>query len=238
MHVKLVTKPTKARMKNIIFILVSVFTLSCSTSQREINKTGNAEDRGLFSFLTGKTEQPPPRELLPIEYVRWVEDSRNGLCVREQRGEYIYELQYQPLEYLVALQERKEELEKKRMEEEMEKRKHLEYLTLKISTIRGKGISSDKEVEIADKELYLLSGMQKDIIMLDGNDSIQCAMFHMELSNNFLPYDQCLLAFEKPENSRKDLKILFRTDQYDQGVVLLEIKRNNINKAPKCKVNE
>jgi len=219
-------------MRITIIFFILAFICSCVSNQAD-GYAGDLKERNDYSLLDGIRQMP--KELSPIEYVHWVEDAHNGLRVKKQQGSFIYELQYQPLEYLVALQERKEELEKSVLEKEIEERDGFEYFTLKISTIRGKGLSSDEKIIIANKEWYFLSGMQKDITMLCGDDTIKCAMLHVELSNNFIPYDQCLLAFEKPKNSGKDIRVIFRTDQYEKGCVELNIKRKSINKTPKLK---
>ena len=175
------------------------------------------------------------KKLNPREYAGWIENEKKGLKVRRQQASYFYELQYQPLEYLVVIQERTEKIQKKVLKEELEKRGEFLYFTFKMSTEKGTGILSDKEIQFEDKDRYLLSKMQDDLMLLDGKDTLDCVMFYFEPSNNLIPYDQCVLAFEKPQRTKNDITFLYRTDKYLKGWVRMEIKRKNINKIPSLK---
>ena len=145
-------KIIKMKHKIIFYLLLLVqLIVSCKSitiRQKEIHSKSNSFNK--------ETEN---RELAPIEYVKWVRDEKNGLRVLKQEGIYIYELQYQPVEYLVVLQERSEEIEAYTLSEEIEKRGDLQYFTFKMSTTTGKGILSDRDLIIENKDIYLLSGL-------------------------------------------------------------------------------
>jgi len=226
--------------KKIIFytLLLLPLIVSCKSTHSGKNEgqdDSRAESNSTFNFFNKETES---RELTPIEYVQWVRDERNGLRISKQEGAYIYELQYQPVEYLVVLQERSEKIKASTLKEEAEKRGDLQYFTFKMSTTKGKGILSDKDLFIENKDIYLLSGLQQDIMLAEGKDTLECVMLHFEASNNLVPYDQCVLAFEKSENPASDITFLFRTRKYADGWVKIPVKRENINRIPKLKTEE
>lgn len=212
-------------------LLFLCFAVSCESSAQTENNNEQAESSSFFSFFS-KTE---PKELPPVEYVQWVRDERNGLRIKKQDGAYMYELQYQPVEYLVVLQERSEKIKASTLKEEAAKRGDLQYFTFKMLSVQGKGILSDKNLFIENKEIYLLSGLQQDLMLAEGKDTLQCVMLHFEAANNLVPYDQCVLAFEKSENPKSDITFLFRTEKYADGWVKIPIKRENLNRIPKLK---
>lgn len=220
-------------MKYIPVLILSICMISCHQKSQEKSQDGKYSQE---DFLDLPEEEPIEiKELSPVEYANWVENSKNGLKVKQQDGEFIYEIQYQPLEYLVVLQERKEQLEQSLLKQEIEKREGLNYFTFKLSTIHGTGIFSDKNIHMDNKDLYLLSGIQNDIKLLNGKDTLNCVMCHVELSNNLLPYDQCVLAFEKDEDSGNDITFLYRTGKYADGWIQLTVKRKDIKRIPKLK---
>ena len=229
----------KMRKEIFIYISVLLFVFSCHStrmtegSNMEETEVKDVESASFFDMLFGNKKEK--EELMPVEYVRWVEDEKNGLRIRQQEGEYLYELQYQPLEYIVVLQERTGQIKASLLKEEMEKRGDLQYFTLKMYSGKGKGLLSDKELEAENKELYLLSGLQQEMMLSQADDTLRCLLFHFESSNNLIPYDQCVLAFEKPLDNKKDILFIYRTDKYENGGVKIPIKRENINKIPKLK---
>ncbi len=174
-------------------------------------------------------------KLPPIRYVEWIENEANGLRIKQQDFPYSYELQYQPLEYLAVRQARKLEITVSEIKEEEQKRGDLLYFTFKMRNTQGRGILSDKELQIENKDSYLLSGLQKDLMLVTGQDTSNCVMLHFESANNLIPYDQCVVAFEALANDKEDIVFLFRTDKYRKGWVKMIIKREDIKKIPPLK---
>jgi hypothetical protein len=178
---------------------------------------------------------PGKRKLQPADYVQWIESKENGLKVNLEDKPYIYELQYQPIEYLAVMQLRNPQILSSALKEEMEKRGDLQYFTLTMRNEKNRGILSDKDLEIENKSSYLLSGLQKDMMMLSGQDTLRCVMLHFESANNLVPYDLCVLAFEPSVNYKEDIVFLLRTDKYKKGWVRMTIKRKDIKMIPKLK---
>ena len=174
-------------------------------------------------------------KLSPVEYVQWIENKENGLKVSWKDEAYLYELQYQPTEYLVVRQTKSRQITSSALKEGVQKRGELLYFTFKMWNEKGRGILSDKNLEIENKNSYLLSGLQNDIMLLAGKDTVRCVMLHFESANNLIPYDQCVLAFEPVANDKEDIVFLFRTDKYKEGWVRMTVKRENIRKIPKLK---
>ena len=174
-------------------------------------------------------------ELSPARYAQWVENENNGLCVSSMDGDYKFSLQYKPIEYIVAMQQRKPEIAATLLTEEWEKMKDMQYFNFKISDGKGKAVFSSDKIEIEDRMTYLISGMKNDIYLLEGTDTLYCKMFHFENGNGLLPYDNCVLAFDKNEGEQLDKTFLFKGDKLGIDWVKLDIKAKDINRIPKLK---
>ncbi|MDR1678409.1 MAG: hypothetical protein LBR81_01365 [Prevotellaceae bacterium] len=217
-------------MKKILIFYVMLTLISCNSDLvKKMGVQHKASDTSIVSAV--------PKELSPVDYAAWIQNEEAGLKLRSQHGAYKYELQYQPPAYLVVVQERTEQIEEKLLREEINKRGDLQYFSFKMSTIDGKGILSNKDIAIDNRDSYLLSGLQQDIKLVEGTDTLNCVMLHFESSNNLIPYDNCVLAFEKSKHRSEDLIFLYNTHKYDQAWVRIIIERKNINRIPKLKTN-
>ena len=171
----------------------------------------------------------------PVTYAKWVENKANGLHQTQIADNYIFSLQYKPIEYMVALQERTPKLHTDILKREKEKMEGLQYFNFKLSTLSGIPALSDKKADFEDKTPYLLSGMQKDLFLLEGTDTLRCRMFHFEHANGVLPYDNCVIAFDKNKNPDTDRTFLYRADKLGLGWIKMVIKAEDINQIPQLK---
>ncbi len=171
----------------------------------------------------------------PATYAKWVENQENGLRHTQTVEDYIFSLQYKPIEYMVALQERTTKLHTTVLEREKEKMEGLQYFNFKLSTLSGSPALSNEKTDFEDKTRYLMSGMQKDLFLLEGTDTLRCRMFHFEGANGILPYDNCVLAFDKNKKTDTDKTFLYRADKLGLGWIKMTIKAEDIQRIPQLK---
>ena len=121
--------------------------------------------------------------LSPKALVHWVEKPENGLKKEIAFKDYRFSIQYKPLEYIIVLEERRDELaeavvshRKKELGYEMD------YFNFRISTTeQGKDVLSTvvKEDDPGTKEVltkYLADEIKKDFYLLDGQDTLKCLL--------------------------------------------------------------
>jgi len=111
----------------------------------------------------------------------------------------------------------------------------LQYFNFKLSTLSGIPALSNEKTDVENKANYLLSGMQKDIFLLEGTDTLRCRMFHFEGANGILPYDNCVLAFDKNKNPKTDKTFLYRAEKLGLGWINMTIKAEDIQRIPQLK---
>ncbi len=202
---------------------------------RRMNKISIAVLLPLLFFVSCRSlHTAREKKLQPVSYVQWIEDTNNGLRIDKEDKPYRYELQYQPPAYLALRQLGNQRITSEVLKEEIANRGDYLYFSLKMQTERDGSVLTG--IDMPDKSSYLLSGIQKDMFLLSGSDSLACIMSHVEPANSLIPYDQCLLAFEKPKDDKEDLVFLFRTDVYRKGWLTIPVKRENINKIPQLKI--
>jgi len=140
------------------------------------------------------------RSLERDEYARWVKDYNNGLHVRKKFSEFVYDVQYQPIQYL-SLQS-SEPLER-----------NLHYFVLKISLedpaydlISYQAASPE---ELQQRLYYFSYHFQEDLQLEQDGQLTPCVLFHFEQSD--LRSDRTfVLGFERlpnPESTQLRLMI-------------------------------
>lgn len=174
-------------------------------------------------------------ELPPPKYAAWVEDETNGLYKIREDDKYILSLQYKPIDYITVMRERTPKISKEKVQKTREELGNMEHFNFKLSTRAGKPALSNRDVQFDNKDIYLMSGMQKDLFLLEGKDTLYCRMFHFEGANGILPYDNCVLAFDKSKQPDEDKIFLYRADKLGLGWITIPIKADAINNIPKIK---
>lgn len=144
-------------------------------------------------------------ELQPSDYVEWVNNPENGL--RQTRS--IDPLQvmalYKPLPYLVAQELRTNEMTAQAYDARATELEGMQYYTLQVA-IKGRDADVtnynvlDNQAQ-QERLAYLSFGMQQDIQLIQGSDTLPCKLFHFERSYDLAPHRTFVLAFDRPEGS-------------------------------------
>jgi hypothetical protein len=180
------------------------------------------------------------KEMVPSEYVKWVTDTENGLRVSKNIGDCSYVLQYKPSEYEVLLHNQDVALNKRTMDSLKETVKGLQYFMLTISNKDGKEVAGENSIDQAEynaKLDYMIADMQMDFSLIDGHDTLPCAFYHYERNFKLSPVNNILLGFEKgaSANNLNNKTLIYNDRLLGNGMVLLTIKAENIQKIPLLK---
>jgi hypothetical protein len=185
--------------------------------------------------------------LKPVEYVAWVEDMKNGLKVEKVIDDYIFSLQYKPLDYTVLKAERKPGVSEQELNKKVAEIADLQYFTFQISSKTGggellkSGINGKDEYE--KRIQYFSSAMQNDIKLIDGKDTLPCVLFHFERTYNLTPYTNFDLGFEYGVEEKKarlahlpieykSKTLLYNDHALNVRAVEVVVKNENLNKIP------
>lgn len=177
------------------------------------------------------------------EYFRWVENKENGLIKRKEIGNYFFELQYKPTEYVTLQMLQDEKFDSLTFKKESENNSDMLYFTLRIGSIEGNDspISSNMQEsgEFFKRVEYLSFEIQKDFKLVEGRDTLSCLLNHFERTYELTPYNTFVLAFANPVEGgvpEKDLKFIYNDNVFGSGTVNFIIKSETINNVPKIKI--
>jgi hypothetical protein len=174
------------------------------------------------------------------EYVQWVQNPENGFKKQKSINDLLFTLQFKPYEYIVCLEEQKEHIADSTLKKKIAELNEMQYYDLKISLKEGVGellkYRLNTAQEYTDRVNYFAFGMQKDIKMVEGNDTIPCELYHFERSFDASPNSTILLGFPVKSNSSSTEKTLLVYDKtFNTGMVKFTFSKDELKKLPKLK---
>jgi hypothetical protein len=182
------------------------------------------------------------RSMVPADYVKWVKSEKNGLYQEKQTDEYVFCLQYKPLDYVALLEQRPNEtFDNKQFEADKNKMKGLEHYTFSIRTKEKgnplkQGISLEKEA--FERENYFSYQLQNDLLLVEGKDTLACAFSHFERTYELSPYITFIVGFErKPNSKQNNRQFIYRDRILGTGTIKMIIKKAAIKRMPKLNLN-
>lgn len=200
-------------MKNlqlIILIGVSLFFLSCGTEV-----------------------------LQPGDYISWMETEDNGFIKSKTIENLEYKIQYKPTTY-VAVKNAKGDADV--FSKEMKELGDLQYFTFQIKALTGQQsplkYNLRTEEEYYERIKYFSFDIQRDLKIIEGNDTLNCVLSLFERTYNISPTSTFSLAFEKSKSTEVefDKEFLYRDRVFNAGPIRLQIEEEDIKDIPELKI--
>lgn len=220
----------KARYIFMVMVLFSV--VSCSRSNAGMDMSGGGSAATMDNNVVERVNQKLP----PVEYVRWVEDEKNGLKREKTLGDMIFSAQYKPESYIVCEEERKESIADTVLKKKLKELTDMQYYDLKIEIKDGQGellkygLTSTEQYQ--ERINYFSFGMQKDIQLVDGNDTLPCLLYHYERVYDVAPYGTFILGFAKGKNDNAGKTLLLFDKGFNKGIVKFYFEGKDIKYLP------
>lgn len=195
-------------MRNLIYIILIAFSItSCGGGKTDLDKHS---------------------------YVSWVQNPENGLVKEKQIGDYGLEVQYRPLE-LIALTENNE-IQLEEMKSRCNELSDSQYFNFKLKSndplLKVMDIGNVDEQDYYAKLEYFTNGIQQDLKLIDGNDTLICMFSVFERTYDLAPYVTFALAFENQSQNAGDKTLYFDGSKLGLGPVYLKIESNEIKNTP------
>ncbi len=165
---------------------------------------------------------------------KWVSDETNGLIQRVENERFIWEVHYQPLEYMIAKEAKGKELTKNEYDKIKERKKGLQYFKIKVQSKQTGNILTNSPTMQEENEArlqYFLNEFDKDILLIDNNDTLVSSLYHFERNYGALNHNNVLIAF-KNYSSKTDKKIVFLDRILGLGLQELTFRKEDIEKTP------
>lgn len=128
----------------------------------------------------------------------WVRDYKNGLHVKKTFSSFVFDLQYQPSDYVTVLKNDASPVSKGGHDT------NIEYYTLKVSLTDPRrdiiNFESQSGAEAQRRKYYFSYLFQEDVYVEENGKRFPCVLFHFERPE-FQKTGTFVLGFERPEGS-------------------------------------
>jgi hypothetical protein len=185
--------------------------------------------------------------LKPVEYVQWIENTDNGLLVKKVLNKYTFELQYKSLDYVVLKDNFGKIFTGKEIKESESEIEDMQYFTFRISDEKGGDLLRDDITAVdqfSSRLAYFSNGMQKDMKLIENDDTLSCLLFHFERTYGVDPRSTFVLGFPLGKKDGKggapaeaDKVFLFDDHELGVGSVYITVTASKINEVPFLKLN-
>jgi len=164
--------------------------------------------------------------LSPDEYVKWVENPKNGLRSLKNSGELHFDVQFQPSDYLWLQSGKIMEYEESKVSNQ-----GVQHYLLKITsqTPEVDWLKSGYDRSAYQTRLYYFSYLfQNDISVLENGLAIPCAMYHLEQAQGGNYTKTFLLGFENKFPSSETAVLTIKSEYLSSLPINIKISKNNI----------
>ena len=230
-------------MKKISILLVigaaSMSFFSCTDASGKKN-----EGHTTASFFEGLIGSSKKSTLSVHEYMNWVENTKNGLKVEKEIGDFNFSALYKPYEYLTIMEHKNEKISGKILKEGIKEYEGMQYFTFKITSNNQQkellkvGIREDQEYY--SRLEYLSFEMQKDFKLIEGKDTLDCALYNYERVYGLAPYATMVLGFpltqQSAKGSQQDKTILYTDKLFGAGNVYMTVYADKLNSIPSLSI--
>jgi len=172
----------------------------------------------------------------PSEYVNWVKDEKNGLNKVKQIKEVKIEIQHKPIPFIIANEQRKNDIDIDEYNNRKAELEGLIYFDLRLSInlpnydITNYNILSEKEQK--DRLYYLSYHMKNDIFLIEGMDTLPCRLYHFERSYDIAKHRTFILAFDNTNHKDLDKTVVLDTPLFNTGPIKLKFKKEDLINLP------
>jgi len=187
--------------------------------------------------------------LNPQEFISWVNSPENGLVVKQTSGDYVFAIQYRPANYLALLETDPSRITKQTVDSVTKELGGIQQFMLRVELKSGQNNwmqASNKRFDDFDEQInYLSFKMQHDFKYINGQDTVECGIYHFERDYGIRPFGTFLLGFPVMKDQanegdsiskQDDFKILFKDSAFGDSDIEFLFCRENIIKIPTLKL--
>ncbi len=171
------------------------------------------------------------------ELVKYVEDEGNGLKIKEEVGEFVFTLQYKPIEYMAINELGNKNGDTTGLAGTKEALSEMEQFNLTIESKDGKTEMLKNQIQNDEDYFrrieYFSMAAEKDIKMISGKDTLPCVLYHFERSYDITPYSKMVIGFKKnAKENIEDRVISFNESILGIGTINFRVKNKDIKNIP------
>lgn len=224
----------KITIQHIFLAGTLVFLSACGSGGSLLSSSG----------LSLSNATPVVREEVLLEspaYQKSIEDKEHGFTTEKTIGDFTFMLQYKPHEYIISKEEHGRNLSAAELKKKIHEIDGLQYYNFRIKAkdqnLELLKIGANTDEEYQKRISYFSYRMQNDLQLVDGTDTLNCALFHFERIYGTAPYSTFSLGFpagHSPANNGFTKKTLIYEDNvFGLGTINLSLELDKIELLPK-----
>lgn len=152
------------------------------------------------------------------EYKAWIRDYDNGLHVRKTVSDFVFDLQYQPVDYLKLARDPSQAIDNT-----------LQYYLLTIGVNNSESNLLNYEIgNLTEKQkriYYFSYTFQNDIFLENGNEKLPCVLYHFEQSIGTSNERTFVLAFED-QNFHDEARLVIQSDFFGSFPIKIKVSKS------------
>lgn len=179
----------------------------------------------LLFFFTGCNTR-----LDPESYIKWLRDYDNHAHTKITNDEFVFDVQYQPSEYVLLMRGVKA-ASRNAITQELQKLSDIQYYVLTLSTISKVDLiryGVNSEVERQQKQYYLSYNFQNDVTLEENGHTLPCVLFHSEQSAGVDGGRTFILGFENSSKNSQEAKLVISSQLFGSLPIKISVKKSNI----------
>lgn len=191
----------------------------------------------IFAFTVACSK---PSTLNAKEYAAWIENSDNGACITKKINDFEFAVLYKPVDYIIAMESKNKNISKDSILKRKRDLKGYQYYTFRIRSFKDNeffrtGMASENEYY--ERLEYFVSNAQNDITLVEGKDTIPCAVYHFERNYGISPYNSIVLSFEERDSLNTADKVFIYEDKVlGLGKIAIKLKASELSELPKLNI--
>jgi hypothetical protein len=175
----------------------------------------------------------------PAEFIKWVSNCESCNHNKKTIGEYTFEFIYIPAAYFVLVNQKDpSSIAEEELSEGLEGLNGVQHYQLKISS-GSKDLLKHRltsEEEYYERISYYSGLVEKDIMLIDGKDTLECLFCHFERNYGLTPFIHLNLAFKDINGSVCSKTLVFNDVVFGNGPVMIKISSESLKKIPALKI--
>jgi len=171
-------------------------------------------------------------------YVKYIQDSKNGLKKIMQTDGWEYAIQYKPYDYILLF-ESKGKMKKDEVAKRKEEMKGTVWFNISFKRIDGSispmryNLTSLEEYNV--RLNYFLNEAQKEIVLVYGKDTLRPNAYLFENNYNLTPQETIVVGFTLPRNEerpRSDMLLSYNDPLFKNGIIKMNYTQQAISSIP------
>lgn len=160
------------------------------------------------------------------DYIKWIRDPKNGLHAIKELNGFVFDLQYQPSDYVWLQSSEKGQINSANQAD------NIQHFILRVSLTDPAhdliNSNIDNNSEKQEKLYYFSYLFQNDIQLEEKGKLIPCVLFHFEKIQDLKHSRTFLLGFENNEPKEKEVKVVIQSEQFGSLPIRIRINKENI----------